>query len=109
MHSVNGAGIARAGAGFMGCRGGIWALGIAFLAFFAGCPPETYFDNPPYVSLQLDPNYGEAPLDVVCTANAYDPDGYKLTYSWDFGDGTVALESQRCCIPTRNLGGIVSV
>lgn len=89
MHSVNGAGIARAGAGFMGCRGGIWALGIAFLAFFAGCPPETYFDNPPYVSLQLDPNYGEAPLDVVCTANAYDPDGYKLTYSWDFGDGTV--------------------
>lgn len=72
----------------MDYRLGKWAAKLLLVALFAGCPPEPYFEHPPYVNLRLDPLSGEAPLDVVCTADAFDADGDKLTYEWVFGDGT---------------------
>jgi len=63
--------------------------GLCFLlgASMAGCPPIPPTDLPPVVTLHVDPSYGEPPLEVVCKADAMDPDGDSLTYAWDFADG----------------------
>jgi PKD repeat protein len=42
---------------------------------------------PPQVSITFSPGSGFAPLTVNFIANASDPDGYIVSYSWDFGDG----------------------
>ena len=39
------------------------------------------------------PNSGVAPLVVQFAANASDPDGDDLTYSWDFGDSNTSTEA----------------
>lgn len=54
----------------------------------SGCILNTA-DHPPVAGFTLSPAQGYAPLAVSFDASSsYDPDGDKLTFSWDFGDGT---------------------
>jgi PKD repeat protein len=53
----------------------------------------TSSNNPPVASPTATPTSGPAPLPVQFTANASDPDGDTLAYSWDFGDGTTSTEA----------------
>lgn len=48
---------------------------------------------PPTVNPSANPTSGVVPLDVQFSANATDPEGDVLTYSWDFGDGAFSDES----------------
>ncbi len=53
-------------------------------------PASTTADAPPTITrASATPNSGTAPLTVNFSAEATDPEGQALTYSWDFqGDGT---------------------
>jgi len=44
----------------------------------------------PVVTVAATPASGAAPLDVVLTAEAVDPQGDRLDYAWDLGDGSDA-------------------
>ncbi len=47
-------------------------------------------NQPPVVKMSSNKTYGPAPLSVNFTGStSYDPEGSSLTYSWDFGDGSV--------------------
>ncbi|MFM2146383.1 MAG: hypothetical protein RL732_1219 [Bacteroidota bacterium] len=50
----------------------------------------SYVSNqPPVAKITADKVYGPAPLTENFSSNdSYDPEGFPLTYSWDFGDGT---------------------
>ncbi|MFQ5544161.1 MAG: PKD domain-containing protein, partial [Nitrospiria bacterium] len=45
-------------------------------------------DLPPSVAPSGEPGNGNNPLSVQFSANASDPEGAKLSYRWDFGDGS---------------------
>jgi large repetitive protein len=44
-------------------------------------------NKPPVVEAAALPRSGNAPLNVLFTAEGSDPDGDDLTYAWDYGDG----------------------
>jgi PKD repeat protein len=48
----------------------------------------------PAVTVDATPASGAAPLDVLLTADAVDPQGGPLDYAWDLGDGSVAAGPQ---------------
>lgn len=50
-------------------------------------------DQPPIVSAAATPTFGPAPLPVALSAaGTYDPEGLRLAYLWDFGDGSGSTE-----------------
>jgi len=51
-------------------------------------PPEVPDNAAPEVELSASSITGQAPFEVKFKADASDPDGDALTYSWNFGDGT---------------------
>jgi PKD repeat protein len=50
----------------------------------------TVTNNAPTVQAAADPSSGTAPLRVRFTSQGTDPDGHRLSYAWDFGDGASA-------------------
>ena len=59
-------------------------------------PPGAPDNKAPTVSLSAEPSGGTAPLSVSFKADARDPEGDPLTYTWDFGNGkTVEGNSSR--------------
>lgn len=55
--------------------------------------PAAPDNRPPAVELGASATAGQAPLTVNFSANAVDPDGDPLLYSWNFGDGTTVAAS----------------
>ena len=53
-------------------------------------PPEPPVNKAPEVSLSANPASGAAPLKVTFKADARDPEGQPLTYTWNFGNGEKA-------------------
>jgi len=78
----------------------LWFLGAVLLLsatqwpFFdtvndAHVPPP---NQDPAASFTQTPAWGESPLEVEFDASAStDPDGWIVSYAWDFGDGTSAV------------------
>jgi len=62
-------------------------IGLASVNF------EIFNNHPPKVQIEADVNYGELPLTVHFTSNAYDPDEQELFYYWTFGDGGTSFEA----------------
>ncbi|HEX8087692.1 MAG TPA: endonuclease/exonuclease/phosphatase family protein, partial [Blastocatellia bacterium] len=58
----------------------------------SGAPPPPP-NQIPQVSITASVSSGVAALGVAFTSNAYDPDGYIASYSWNFGDGQTANDS----------------
>ncbi|TDD70029.1 PKD domain-containing protein [Jiangella aurantiaca] len=50
--------------------------------------------RPEIWSVEATPPSGELPYEVTLSAEATDPEGRELTYTWDFGDGTTATGAQ---------------
>lgn len=50
-------------------------------------------NQPPTVTASATPTTGTAPLVVAFTANASDPEGQQLTYSWEFGNGATSAQA----------------
>lgn len=51
-------------------------------------------DQPPVVQAVAAPAFGSAPLAVaLSSAGTYDPEGLRLTYLWDFDDGSGSTEA----------------
>jgi chitodextrinase len=49
--------------------------------------PSNY---PPNASISVDRTFGVAPLTVAFSGSGSDADGYIVSYSWDFGDGSTS-------------------
>lgn len=66
----------------------LFLIGVILSFATAGCTRQA-FNEPPEVVLNAVPLQGNAPLSVYFDASrSYDPDGFIVEYSWDFGDGT---------------------
>jgi len=64
-------------------------LEVEFDANDAHVPPP---NQDPAASFAQTPTWGESPLEVEFDASAStDPDGWIVSYAWDFGDGTSAV------------------
>ncbi len=59
----------------------------------SGNPPPPPTNQPPTISITATPTSGNAPLNVAFIANANDPEGQTLTYSWNFGDGQTSTQA----------------
>ncbi len=68
------------------------APGLLALALLAGC---NLLNRPPTADLAADPTSGPAPLAVVFSVSATDPDGDALACTLDFGDGSPTLATCR--------------
>jgi PKD repeat protein len=76
---------------------------LVFTATDNGTPPLSISETvnivvkqtnrPPVASPTAIPNSGRVPLKVQFAANASDPDGDPLTYSWAFGDGVTSTDT----------------
>lgn len=68
-------------------------LCILLLSLFTGCiekGTESTINIAPSVTINANITFGEVPLWINFTANATDPDGYIMNYTWSFGDGNVS-------------------
>ncbi len=59
-------------------------------------------NTPPTAAPTATPAQGVTPLTVQFSANASDVDGQIVSYSWDFGDGTVSTDTD----PTHTFVGV---
>ena len=67
-------------------------------------------NRPPVVKFLLDQDAGALPLKIKASAEGtFDPDGDKLTYIWDFGDGVKAETEKPNVEHTFNKAGTYSV
>ncbi|MCA0398430.1 MAG: ThuA domain-containing protein [Bacteroidetes bacterium] len=63
-------------------------------------------NRPPHVTgLEVDKLSGPLPLTVKATVTARDPEGKKLSYHWDLGDGTKIDNDQASITHTYKRGG----
>lgn len=68
-----------------------------------GCiEKETAKNVAPSIIINANVTTGYAPLKVAFTANATDPDGYIVNYTWDFGDGNISYEQNPVHTFTKN-------
>jgi PKD repeat protein len=65
-------------------------IGVNFDALQAAIGGQANGNQPPQVSITATPVSGAAPLNVIFTSNASDPDGSIVGYNWNFGDGQSA-------------------
>lgn len=69
-------------------NGEAWAVGYqGFIEYFPGPPPPPA-NQPPVVSF----NFSAIGLTVNFTDSSFDPDGFIVSWLWNFGDGTSSTE-----------------
>jgi PKD repeat protein len=54
--------------------------------------PTKGINTPPIVDFTVSPQSGTAPLVVEFTNSSFDPNGYPVSFNWDFGDGFTSVE-----------------
>jgi len=59
-------------------------------------------NSPPVVRAEVSPRSGDAPLVVRASAsNSFDPNGQRLRFLWNFGDGTTSTDADAEHVYTR--------
>ena len=64
------------------------AKGSDSMAYYNSIPIATLDTQPPTASITADATLGFAPLTVNFSGEGSDNDGFVISYSWDFADGT---------------------
>jgi hypothetical protein len=63
--------------------------------------------QPPSITMNAVPGYGNAPLSVGFFVNTVDPEGRTfVSYVWNFGDGQVSIDPPRTFFHTYKIPGI---